>query len=622
MKPLDRRRLGYVALLTGGFLAATLIGLTSFASQIDNDAYDWMFRAWSPGPWEPRAILLTIDEPTLLQLGGMRRVREFMATGLDAIGKEHPRLVAVDVTIADEGEPAADARLAQVLAGLPNVILPCDMMPDGASWEDPYPLFRRHAAAIGHVHAYPDQLDAVSRAVPLEFIAGRQRRWALALEAFRLDSGATSILESPSDLQVGATLIPSTRSNARAMRIRYLPPLPDGSPRIPRISFLQLHKNPGLAARFRDRAVFVGATAQTLVRDRLFTPYSDRVPTPGVEVHAFAYETLRNGQFLVDASPLVVLVFCALLTLAAGFTFARLSGWASYIAGAGLLLLAHLMPNFLFRAGVVFPVVSPLSAAWLGTVSAASWQHFVVRRQLRKTQEDKARYQQAIHFVTHEMRTPLTAIQGSSELISRYNLNDEKRKQIALTINSESKRLARMIQTFLDVERLGEGEMELKREQFAANAVVSSCLDRARPLAERKQIVIHVYPIPEVTITGDRELMEYAFYNLITNAIKYSSAETEVTVYGEAAAAECRLSVADQGIGMDEREIKNIFRKFYRTKKAEASGEAGTGIGLSIVDQIISSHGGRIEVSSTPGRGSCFTVVLPAVAHSANGVRA
>ena len=73
-----------------------------------------------------------------------------------------------------------------------------------------------------------------------------------------------------------------------------------------------------------------------------------------------------------------------------------------------------------------------------------------------------------------------------------------------------------------------------------------------------------------------------------------------------------RLSVQDQGIGMDEKELKNIGKKFYRTKKAEASGEVGTGIGLSIVEQIVTSHGGRIEVESQPGKGSCFTIILPA----------
>jgi signal transduction histidine kinase len=209
------------------------------------------------------------------------------------------------------------------------------------------------------------------------------------------------------------------------------------------------------------------------------------------------------------------------------------------------------------------------------------------------------------------MRSPLTAIQGSSELMGRYNLNDAKRKQMADMINAESKRLARMIQTFLDIERLTDGQMEIRSEAFEAADVIRPCLERARPLAERKQIELRLDELQPSTLRGDRELMEYAVYNLLTNAVKYSPAETLVTVSAHRDHNQLRLAVRDQGIGMDEKELRNIFQKFYRTKKAEDSGEVGTGIGLSIVDQIVAHHGGRMEVTSTPGKGSCFTMVLP-----------
>jgi two-component system sensor histidine kinase SenX3 len=182
---------------------------------------------------------------------------------------------------------------------------------------------------------------------------------------------------------------------------------------------------------------------------------------------------------------------------------------------------------------------------------------------------------------------------------------------MAEMINSESKRLARMIQTFLDIERLTDGQMEIRSELFEAADVLRPCLERARPLAERKQIELRVEDVEPLTLSGDRELMEYAIYNLLTNAVKYSPAETMVTVSVHRDHGQLRMSVRDQGIGIDEKELRSIFQKFYRTKKAEASGEAGTGIGLSIVEQIVQHHGGRMEVTSTPGKGSCFTMVIP-----------
>jgi two-component system sensor histidine kinase SenX3 len=119
--------------------------------------------------------------------------------------------------------------------------------------------------------------------------------------------------------------------------------------------------------------------------------------------------------------------------------------------------------------------------------------------------------------------------------------------------------------------------------------------------------------VPSENIHGDRELMEYAFYNLLTNAIKYSPSETRIRVFGSRDNGRIRLSVEDQGIGMNHKEVRRIFEKFYRTRRAEQSGEAGTGIGLSIVEQIVSQHGGSIDVVSSPGKGSCFTLVLPKI---------
>jgi signal transduction histidine kinase len=357
-----------------------------------------------------------------------------------------------------------------------------------------------------------------------------------------------------------------------------------------------------------DKTVFLGITALSAAHDRLLSPSGRDVS--GVEVHAQAFETMARGRFLTRAEGSTVLLVCLGLVTAAGLIFGFLSGWPAYAAGAALLCATMWMPVQFFHHDIVFPYFAPLAVAWLGSAGAASYQHFVVRRQLRKSESEKSRYQQAIHWAAHEMRTPLTAIQGSSELMTRYSMPDAKRNELNEMINSESKRLARIISTFLDVERLAEGQMELKQEPLAVAELVNTCVGRARPLAERKQIEIALSSAFEGTVLGDRELLEYALYNLLTNAVKYSPPDTTVHVYSELAGTELRLTVEDQGIGMDAKEIKSIFQKFYRTKRAEASGEAGTGIGLSIVEQIVFRHGGRIEVTSTPGKGSCFTMIM------------
>ncbi|HOL70106.1 MAG TPA: CHASE2 and HATPase_c domain-containing protein [Bryobacteraceae bacterium] len=599
-----KRAAGYLAVLAASFTLAMVAGW--LGEPIDNGAYDWMFRLARPGPAKTQSILLSIDEESLARLGGMRRLRAFMAEGLERVAAARPKAVVIDLILADEDDPEQDAALDAALAKLPGLVLSCDMVDEGRRWEHPLPRFKRRAAAVGHVHAEPT--GGVCRQLPLVKVAGRERRWALALEAFRLSRGAAHIVESPEDLEVGGVRIPAPWRESRMMRIRY------ASEPVEQISFWELKNNPALAERFRDRVVFVGMVAQSAAADRFMTPVSGAQTMAGVEIHANAFETLAGGRFLVSASNVAAAALSLALAAAGVAAFAFRTGWLAYAAAAVVLGLAHLVPYWMFTRGIVYPFFAPVSAAWLSVVGAGALQFVTVRRQLRRTEAEKVRYQHAMHFVTHEMRTPLTAIQGSSELMSRYNLSEEKRKQIAELINSESKRLARMIETFLSVERLSAGQMQLKKEAFPVRDVLDACLARARPLAERKQIRLNLEEVAEAILTGDRELMEYAVYNLLTNAVKYSPAETVVTVSARTEGDHLRLSVKDQGIGMEQHELRKIFQKFYRTSRAEKSGIVGTGIGLSIVEQIVTHHGGRIEVSSAPGKGSCFTLVLPAQA--------
>jgi len=598
------RKLGAYAAVTGAaFLLALLVGWSAIGTQIDNYAYDLLFR-YRPTPvHQPNSVIVAIDDATLKNEGGQRNYRVILREGLESIGRGHPSAVVIDMTLTDPGNPVEDQGLAVVMSGTRNLVLAAELVDDGSvsHWDTPLPAFARAAAAIGNNRADEESRDGVTRSIALEKTAAHQRQWALALQAFRLSLGAPYIVESPREIQVSPVVIPAPRvGDHRTLRILF------GSAPIPIVSLEAILTTPSLAATLQGKTVFLGVTA---TNDRVVTPYGQR--TSGVNAHAEAFETLRGGQFLRDASDLEIFGWCLLIAALTIAIFAYASGWRAYALGGLLLVSAHAMPVIAFAHSVVFPYSAPFAVAWLCISAAASFQHFAVRRQLRKSEGDRQRYQEAIRFVTHEMKTPLTAIQGSSELIGRYNLTDDKRKQMASMINAESKRLARMIQTFLDVERLSEGEMELKREVFPVGGVIESCLMRIAPVAERKNIAVHSGEIADVSLTGDRELMEYAVYNLLTNAVKYSSAGTEVFIAAATRGDRLHVSVRDQGMGLDEKELRSIFRKFYRTKRAEASGESGTGIGLSIVEQIVTHHGGRMDVTSEVGKGSCFTIVAP-----------
>jgi signal transduction histidine kinase len=608
-----RNTIFYIAILAGCFVVGVGAWLTPIGRGIDNLGYDALVR--SSGRAEAvslrtSAVVVAIDEDTLEAKGSMANVRQILAGAIDQLKEAAPKVIALDVLLHDPSTPKHledDLILAESLQGTKNLVLPCEFLEKKNKWEDPLPAFAKSKVALGHVHlAEPGSTvdGGVNREIPLYRTENHEQRRALSLEAFSAFAGQTVENNTANmDLQIGSMKIPEPIDDrSRPMWIRYLP-----LGTIPQISVLDIAKN---RERIHDSAVFLGITALSAAHDRLTNPYGE--PVAGVEVHAQAFETMRRGVFMMPAPAIYVLAACLALAVGAGLIFVFVPGWWAYAVDVVLLGAAFAIPFETFRHAIVFPFSAPLTVAWLASASAATFQYFFVRRQLRTSESEKSRYQQAIHWVAHEMRTPLTAIQGSSEIMTRYKLPEEKGKQLSEMINSESKRLARMIQTFLDVERLADGQMELKNELFAASLVVDSCMKRVQPIAERKNIKIFLDTAVDAVVTGDRELMEYAFYNLLTNAVKYSPAETEIHVAASVSGGELRLSVRDQGIGMDAQELKNIFKKFYRTKRAEASGEVGTGIGLSIVEQIVSHHRGRMEVTSEPGKGSCFTIILTA----------
>ena len=303
MRRPNRQAIGYAGVLCGCLAAALLAGFTPFATQIDNDAYDWMFRLRPQEPVAPHSALLVVDDESLRHIGGMRWLRPALAQALERLAAARPAVVAVDITLADRGDPAENARLAGALGLLPNLVLACDLDTDGGAWQEPIEEFARKAKAVGHVHSEPDRNDAVIRHVPLIRVGGRhQRRWALSFEAFRLWRGGGEVIESPGDVTAAGMTIPARFSEGRPLRIRFL-----RGARIPSVPLKRLLTSAQLPGEFAGRAVFVGITSQSAAQDRHMTPYSYGVPMPGVEIHAHAFETLAGGRFLTELSHSAVL---------------------------------------------------------------------------------------------------------------------------------------------------------------------------------------------------------------------------------------------------------------------------------------------------------------------------
>jgi signal transduction histidine kinase/CHASE2 domain-containing sensor protein len=227
-----------------------------------------------------------------------------------------------------------------------------------------------------------------------------------------------------------------------------------------------------------------------------------------------------------------------------------------------------------------------------------------------RRQRDQAR-SEALSFVTHELRTPLIAIQGFSELLMRYP-NSPASSEAPGTIFRESNRLVAMINTYLEVLRLDAGARPLRMTRASVRAMAEHVEKVVRPLAAAARITVAVKidcPDGDDRVVCDEALISGALLNLVSNAIKYGVEGSEVTVRVTARDSEVEFSVHNTGPAIPASELKQIFERFYRPSRSESI--PGWGLGLSFVRRICQQHGGRVEVTSNESSGTAFTFVLP-----------
>ena len=215
-------------------------------------------------------------------------------------------------------------------------------------------------------------------------------------------------------------------------------------------------------------------------------------------------------------------------------------------------------------------------------------------------------------LVSHELLTPLTAIQGMSEVLAQFDVPDERRREMHLAINDEAKRLAHMIGEYLDIAKLESGRRALRLAPVAATSLIQRVVLLLEPLAAQRNIRIVRDLLPTLpVIMADTDLLAQALTNLIANAIKYSPADTEIVITARAAPNVLLICVKDQGCGIPADVLPHVFEKFYRVPRLEDADVPGTGLGLTLVREIVELHGGHVTAESQLGAGSSFSISLP-----------
>lgn len=226
----------------------------------------------------------------------------------------------------------------------------------------------------------------------------------------------------------------------------------------------------------------------------------------------------------------------------------------------------------------------------------------------RQLQENDQSRKEFISNVSHDFQSPLLNIQGYAELLKSHLTTEEERLSFTSIIEMEAKRLSILTKQLLLLTSLDQSNHRLKRSFFSLDQQLKNLSHKYLWRIEEMGIELYYKKNP-VTFYGDESLLETVWDNLLTNALKYNKPNGSIQIKMEEFDDHVIIQFEDTGIGIEESEIQHVFERFYRADTSRS--EEGTGLGLTIVKQIVELHNGSIHVTSKTGEGTCFLITLP-----------
>jgi signal transduction histidine kinase len=210
--------------------------------------------------------------------------------------------------------------------------------------------------------------------------------------------------------------------------------------------------------------------------------------------------------------------------------------------------------------------------------------------------------------VSHELRTPITVIKGYVYTLGRTQTDSETLAKLDV-INGECERLAYLVEDLLELSRTRSGGLRVASEVFRLRDCLDEVVERLQTVADGRRVRLELHWDGDTPLVrGDQNRVRQIFANLLTNGIKYGPPDTAVTVTGEVRGGEVAVAIEDRGRGIAESDLPYVFDEFFQVP---GRSEPGIGLGLAVARDLAEAHGGTIDVRSTLGRGTCFTVRLP-----------
>ncbi|MCP9485692.1 MAG: ATP-binding protein [Gaiellaceae bacterium MAG52_C11] len=312
---------------------------------------------------------------------------------------------------------------------------------------------------------------------------------------------------------------------------------------------------------------------------------------------------LAVGAVGVGASTLLIVLFGILLGRAVGRPVRAVASGASRLAGGDL---SHRLPTE--GPGEI----GELTRSFNSMAEEVQRGHDELERQNAKLRESERLKTELISIVSHELRTPLASVLGFTSLLLQRDFDPQARRHYLGIVDAQARRLAALLEDFLDVQRIEDGRLELTQEAIDMATLLDEQAQLYRAQSPKHRLLLNL-PRGPLPVRGDPNRLAQVVGNLLSNAIKYSPEGGVVELAGDSERGAVRVRVRDEGLGIASDQQSRIFTKFFRGE-AGASGIGGTGLGLAVSREIVEAHGGRIGFDSEAGAGSTFWLELPVAA--------
>lgn len=650
-------------------VASAVIGLqlASVFQPLELMALDQWFRARPPEAVDPRIVIVTIDESDFNAIGRYPIPDQLLAELLTKIKQQKPRIIGMDVYRNLPVEPGNEL-LRQVYQNTPNLI-GVEKTLSGANLPsvDPPPILREQ----GQIAASDLVLDPDGKirrnllSLRVSPIWGKQGRTVetlgtrLALEYLKVEGiKPQAIKDGSGQIQIGKARLEPLKQNAGGYvrgdvgGFQLLANFRNLQRHLTFVSFTDVLRDRVSARVMQDRIVLIGSVAESL-NDRFFTPYSStaRITSAGVEIHAdFASQLISaalDNRPILRGVPEWIEYGWLLMWLGVGVMLGTQfrSPRRAFVWMIGITIAGLLIAYGLFLSGWWVTIVAPLVGMTMVAVTTRGylvWQSLArsheALQDYAKTLEQKvqdrtqALTQQNVELmqakqeaeaadrakttflanVNHELRTPLSVILSSSELIGYDKTLSSKQKERLSLINQSVEHLLDLINEVLELAKLEAKAETIELQQISLKHLLQSILEMFEPQAIEKHLVLSVEYASDVPnwVQSDERKVRQVLLNLITNALKFTN-DGGITLRVVCLNPNLlRFEVEDTGIGIADYEIESLFKAFMQTESGRKSGK-GTGLGLSISQQLLQLLGTKLQVESTPNVGTTFWFDLP-----------